>query len=190
MRTLVSSLLLLSLLFVGGCHHHGGCVDPDEDPQPQTVGKVLFEVNYTNFAWGYAHRGMYIDNTGRIYTYEWPMNGPNCKNDTGSAFTEAQLMEHFAPGSRFIGTVSSDTLAMMRSLMADASRGYFSDTTMTAADAGGTESRLYLYDASTKIYRPTALRLRGDYSFDNLSPSATLLADILEKRWQEILLKG
>jgi len=185
MRTLRSFLVLLPLLAVVGCHP---CGDPNEptDP-PAKTGRVLFEVAYTNHAWGYNHQGMYVDNEGNIYTYRWPMGEGARWTHDGNLYTEAELTAHYAPGSASAGIIARDSLKMMIGLMESASRGTFSDTTQTAADAGATHTSLYLYDARSKTYRQIALRLRGDNSFDNRSSSARQLADILEARWAGLL---
>lgn len=168
----------LAALILAGCHG-------SESAQKKVTGGYLFEVSYTNFAWGYAHRGMYIDSAGGVHTFEWQRNGDRWEPKDDEVYTSADLAAKYAPGAATGGTIPGDTLRLMLDSFVPASTGSLSDTTHPMADAGVTRSSLYLYDAGAGTYRRIPLRQRGDLRFDNLAPAARTLADILDRYWSE-----
>jgi len=173
-----SILLLVPFLVIGGCR------TVETAPRVST-GRYLFEVTYTNYAWGYNHRGMYVDSAGRIHTFTWPRSGEHWEPRESETYTDAELAAKYAPGAMSGGSVQPDSLNAMLDQMRSASEGSFSDTTRPMADAGVTRSSLYLYDPAEGTYRRIPLRQRGDFRFDNLAPSARTLADMLERYWSE-----
>lgn len=136
--------------------------------------KFLCERSYTNFAWGYQHSGTYVDSDAHVYRYKAERQ-VTPKQD--GALTEAELEAKHSQGRTLLRTVPTEDVARMRRLIADASRGPYSEKVQRGADAGATVISCYLYDETAKTYREIELDVRGDWSYRNVSPAARQLTE-------------
>jgi hypothetical protein len=180
MRMMARTMMAcLAMLGAAGCCHF------PQEPTPvpdQTQQKFLFETEYLNHAWGYHQNGIAIENDGRVYRYEMPREKEWKPNDNG-IYSASELTAKYGNSRTYIMTIPADSLKAMYTLIAAASGGSYSDTLHVGADAGGTTYSCWLTDGQGS-YRRLALRLRGDFRFDNLSPSAVKIADWLDTIWQ------
>ena len=115
----------------------------------------LFQVEYTNYAWGYDNRGCMIDREGNIYSYGYghSSNGKGIVN---------------------IGKVSQSKLTHANKLAEKAQLGKFT-TTIVGADGGST-----LWSATTEYGHLVELQLSGDSVGTNTSPEASELVAFLD----------
>jgi hypothetical protein len=138
--------------------------------------KFLCERSYINFAWGYQHSGTYVDSDGGVYRFKAERQvNPKQKG----AVTEAELEAKYTQGRTLLRTVPTDDIARMRGLIADASKGSYSEKVQRAADAGATVISCYLYDENARTYKAIELDVRGDWSYRNVSPAAGQLTEWL-----------
>jgi hypothetical protein len=146
------------------------------------VQKFLCERSYTNFAWGFQHRGIYVDGRGTVYSYAYQRGEKPWSRGRDAMLTEQALEEKYRHSRKVVGAVDPRELQEKVRLIGVASQGEYSERVQRGADQGGTASLCYLYDAVTDRYRPVELKVEGDWNSENLSPSAKELV-----RWLETL---
>lgn len=184
MRMPMISILCLGMLAMIGC---GGAVcglmpeAPTADSSAP-VQKYLFEVEYANRAWGFHHYGIWIDDAGGVWRYDLAEGEGELKG-TGP-YKGSDLQARYTHKKEYVATIPSDSLRRMSALIAAASLGRSSDTTMPMADAGTVLYRAWKFDAASDTYREVGLRMRGDMHYDNLAPEAAAIADWLETLWE------
>jgi len=143
--------------------------------------KILFEVEYINYAWGWMHYGRYIDNSGKLYSYSYlNINYEDRWNPQRTGiYTESELFEKFNHSKEFVKQISYNELIQMANLIPAASKGKLSDPVSVMWDAGLLTYKGYLYNGSKNEYIEVILRVSGDDFFENLSPEAKIIADWL-----------
>ena len=180
MRSVAYSMICLAMIGAVGCCHF----PPEPTPSPDmTRQKFLFETEYLNQAWGYHHNGIEIENDGRVYRYQIADDAAWKPNDKG-IYSASELVAKYASNRTYLMTIPIDTLIAMYKLIAPGSGGSYSDTLHVGADMGGVTYSCWTTNGQGG-YRRLALRLRGDFRFDNLSPSAATIADWLDTIWQQ-----
>jgi hypothetical protein len=134
-------------------------------------GSALFEVEYTNAAWGPQWSGFYVDEQDRVYSYDVgdaDFDPPPSSDEVPAAWLAAKyahnprLVTTLAPGeaaSRY------QALAAVRTTPVTAPRG-------VCADAGTMRFSILVYDSEADTYHRVLLHQRGDVAQANLSPAA------------------
>jgi hypothetical protein len=149
------------------------CGNPPTETGDDIDQTYLFEVEYVNFAWGLAWRGLVIDREGNVNAYDhghevWS----HAANDS---HTEADLATKYAHGARYVGRIDEATVAQQFgkiSRIAD----QLSAPEHPCADAGAFTYRTFIYESETSRYRPLLLRQEGDVVLENTSSVAQELA--------------
>lgn len=143
--------------------------------------KILFEVEYINYAWGWMYYGRYIDNSGRLYSYSYlNLNYEDrWKPQRKGIYTESELFEKFSHSKEFVKQIDYNELIQMANLIPAASKGKLSDPVSVMWDAGLITYKGYLYNGSKNEYIEVILRVSGDDFIENLSPEAKNLAEWL-----------
>jgi hypothetical protein len=170
---------MVALTFVLLCFGYSYCFNATLPRQP-TKQKFLFERSYTNFAWGYQHAGVYIDNQGYVYSYAYQIGEKPWSPQQADSFTELELEERYSHARKLVRTVDSKELLEKYKLIGQASKGQYSKRLQKGADQGAFVSSCYVYDEATGRYKEIELRVKGDWNYENLSPAARELADWLE----------
>jgi len=171
-----------ALIFVLLC---SALILPCNQSQPSLSGQImkqkfLFERSYTNFAWGYQHAGIYLDNQGNVYSYAYQMGEKPWSPQQADSFTEPELEERYSHGRKLVRTIDSKELLEKYRLIGQASKGQYSKRLQRGADQGAYVSSCYVYDEATGRYKEIELRVKGDWNYENLSPAARELAEWLE----------
>ena len=78
------SCILIALLIITGCKKNVAINEKQ---------RILFQVDYVNYAWGYQHTGFIIDNEGNVRTYKNPQNWIFPDKDFN--IIESQVLENF-----------------------------------------------------------------------------------------------
>ena len=114
-----------------------------------------FQVDYSNFAWGYDNKGCLIDREGNVYAYSYG---------------------HSSDGKGIvnIGKVSASDFARADKLAQDAQKGKFTQTTV-GADGGTT-----VWTATTQFGQEVKLKSQGDFGGSNSSPAAAELVSFID----------
>jgi hypothetical protein len=139
--------------------------------------KFLFEVEYTNDAWGYVLTGFYVDNEGNVFSYdhgdeEWQ---PNHK----SFYTEKELQEKYSHSKQLVKTIDSKLLSERYDLVKEASRGPLSEPFLRCFDMGRLTYLAYRYETQTGKYEPIILHRAGSMAQKNISEGANSLFEWL-----------
>ncbi len=115
----------------------------------------------------------------RVFAFE-RRPGPRAAGAEG--VTDADLERGYAQGRERVGTADEATLRAAAGLIRRARDGPWSKRRQTAAGAGAQRATCFDHDAATGRYREVPLRLRGDFTQDNLAPAARTLV-----RWLDSL---
>ncbi len=156
---------LLSLIIFACKNPPEGGIDPEQE--------VFFEVNYTNYAWGYHNYGFYIDKEGNCYSYK-NINNDHWKPVYQDKFTLEELYQKYQDKEQF-AQVTEKGLKDHINLIKGASEGEIADDGPDGADAGLVTYIAYRYDPLSKYYLMTVLKIKGDDNKMNKSPEALQL---------------
>ncbi len=172
-------LLITRMLALGVMVAVLSCKDP-ASPGILESQTYLFEYEYVNFAWGYAHYGFLIDTRGEMYSYTYTRTDSVWRPANSDTLTSQELAQKYDHQRLLIKKIDLGILAEQAGRIEAASAGKLSDWTRRGADMGSWISECYVYETNLNRYRRVILRIRGDNDRDNLSPDARQLADWLE----------
>jgi hypothetical protein len=131
-------------------------------PRQLKKQKFLFERSSTNFAWGYHHAGIYLDNQGNVYRYAYQTGEKPWSPQQADSFTEQELEERYSHGRKLLRTINWKDLLEKYRLIGQASKGRYSKRVQRGADQGAFVSICYVYDEATGRYKKIELRVKGD----------------------------
>lgn len=164
------TVLVISIaLVLAGCQL---LVDSGSDDE-SIDQKILFEIERTNYAWGFVHRGIYVDSTGAVYRYDRGSEPWQAKRD--SSFTEVELLDKYSRGRERIGQIDAETLSERVAWISAAAQGRLTTPNFACNDAGVLSFLAYRYDAQTGHYTPVVLRQSGDRFRENQAAQAEQL---------------
>jgi hypothetical protein len=179
-------VLTLLILCIGGGSSFNGATSRVQNQSSSSLTeklkkqKFLFEKSYTNFAWGYQHAGIYVDNQGKVYQYSYGAADKPWSPKQIEAITEQELEEKYSHGKTLLGTIDPQVLFEKYQLIAQASKGRYSRHVQRGADQGSLGTSCYVYNEATGCYKEIDLQVSGDWSYENLSPAARKLANWLD----------
>ncbi|MFN7929799.1 MAG: hypothetical protein U0Y68_18010 [Blastocatellia bacterium] len=179
MNNIASLLLCLSFL-LNFCGNPAANTPNKQQTTTMNTQKIYCEQSYTNFAWGYQHHGIYVDSEGNLYSYSYQPKDKPWSPKQDAAPTAAELEEKYSHGRQFIRKLDAQEWEAKRKLFAAAHDGKLSDRKQSGADMGANICRCYVSDEAGQQYKEVTLRVQGDWSYENLAPSAKTLADWLE----------
>jgi hypothetical protein len=145
----------------------------------EVPGKVLFESYTVEMTWGYKLSGMYIDDNGTVWAYEYtgtPWYPEKLK--PGELSERDMLTKH--KDARQIGTVDRQLLGDMTRVIKPAARGTIVHASGPGAVSGSLEVA-YLFDPDASTYHEIILAGEGDRIATNSAPEAQLLLDYLRQ---------
>jgi hypothetical protein len=167
------------LVFVALSLSLAACSETPFEARAPAGQLILFEVEHVNFAWGLAWRGIYVDRSGNVFSYDhshepWSLTAQE-------TFTEDELLGKYSFNRELVATLDSTVVLERATLITHASLGSLSELEYPCADAGGTRYTAFTYDEATGLYREVLLRVEGDLYRENESRSARLLYQWLEE---------
>ncbi len=160
MRTLHAYSLLLIFTAVSLT----GCKKPVVINEKQAI---LFQVDYMNYAWGYEHSGIIIDNNGNVLTYKNPHNWNFADNDFN--ISESQVRENLGYCSFSGKKISAEELNRYVNHIKNISSSKVTAPRNVAADAGSREYFCYRFSEKTGTYKGYLIKKEGDFSCENLN---------------------
>jgi hypothetical protein len=164
------ALFAFVLLFGAACAY-------GQKQKPQVSEQRIYcEISYTNFAWGYQHRGLYVDPQGQLYSYQYKRGDKPWSPRSADSATEQELEEKYSHGRTLIRKIDLQELQEKYKLVEPASKGKMSKRLQRGADQGSSVTRCYLFEAAGERYKEVELKVAGDWSYENLAPSAKKLA--------------
>ena len=159
-----------------GSGGHGGSTSVIGPPFEQ---EILFEVAYSNFAWGTQSTGWYLTREGALYRYDTGLD------DVGDLLRRSETMTYEAVTAKYgaapelVGSVDTAELFAMHARLAEARRGALV-ASASCLDAGESEAVGWLYEEAGSTYSPVLLGVSGDITVENTAPAAAeLLAWLL-----------
>jgi hypothetical protein len=155
----------LVIFFLLSCEKKVDDLKPDFSNQ-----KVLFQVDYINFAWGYQHSGFLIDSSGHVYCYQLPKDWNNC--DSNRFLTVSEMDSNLNWTDSICYTINKHELDLKKQLIIEASKGTISEPIHEMYDFGGIEYSGYLLNKKTQKYESILLKQTGDFQIDNSSHAA------------------
>jgi hypothetical protein len=161
-----------------------------QDNAADDLGPLVFDWSYTNWAWGYVHRGCYIAADGDVYSYAYPRGAvpPHQAADASGSLTQSDLLEEFDSGRKLMGHLSQTQLDEMRGFGALAHRAASAkiEGRQAANDAGSATLQVFVrYQRMTVmkpsrpepiLYRPVLLEEHGDWERKNVSEAAKTMS--------------
>jgi hypothetical protein len=128
---------------------------------------VLFQYDYINYAWGYQHKGFFIDNKGNVLVYNNPeeWNYP----DDDLMQTESQIAENITRCRQSEIKISEEELQKYISYIKNISSTKVTAIKNVADDAGVSKYICYQYSENTKYYKGSLIKMEGDFTCENLN---------------------
>jgi hypothetical protein len=128
---------------------------------------VLFQVEYVNYAWGYQHNGVIIDNKGNILTY----NNPENWNfpDKELILSESQMNENIRKCLNSEKKVNAEELTKYAGYIRNIASSKITALKNVAADEGSKQYICYQFSDKSKTYKGSLIRMEGDFTCENLN---------------------
>ena len=157
------------------------CEDGGVSPSDQIPGQVVFEIEYVNFAWGYAYEGKAVSEDRNLYSYNPGAEGVDVLNHPDEQYTASDLTSKYRRRKAVVRAVSADTLIYMKQLVTAVRIDDNSDTTSVGADMGAVVYSAYRFRADVSKYQRVILQVEGDWTFHNRSEAAVALVDLMKR---------
>jgi hypothetical protein len=151
-------LILFAPLLITGCKKNTG-IDEKQ--------AILFQVDYVNYAWGYQHNGIIIDNEGNVLSYRNPQNWNF--QDEELNISDSQVRFNMSNCVNSGKKIPEDELKKFSGYIKNISSSKVTAPKNVAADAGSLEFICYQYSAQSGIYKGTLIKKEGDFTCENLN---------------------
>ncbi|NOX87789.1 MAG: hypothetical protein GXO77_02105 [Calditrichaeota bacterium] len=174
MKQTLLPIILVSYFLLSGCVTDHGKIERSLNR------KYYFEIEYVNYAWGYQQRGIYIDDSGNVYSYKFDSGDKPQTPKSPPYYSGEELSEKYEHNKTFCRQLSKKLFEEKTKLIPLTMKAAYSDTTFPMADAGILAYKCYYFDKSNDRYLEIILKVKGDMSYKNLSPEAELLVEWLE----------
>jgi hypothetical protein len=152
------SMILFLALFISGCKKNSGINEKQA---------ILFQVDYVNYAWGYQHNGIIIDNEGNVLSYKNPQNWNF--QDAELSITDSQVRDNMSSCVNSGKRVPIDELKKFSGYIRNIASSKVTAPKNVAADAGSLEFICYQYSEQSGIYKGTLIKKEGDFTCENLN---------------------
>jgi len=132
--------------------------------------KILFQYEFTNFAWGYQHTGWFIDTAGCIYSYSLPENWNY--TDSSGTISSLAMEQNLSKAYAIAYAIDKIDLNKKIELLYKASVGTISEPKQEIFDAGYVIFTGYIFNKNLASYKPILLKQTGDFRIENDSKAA------------------
>jgi hypothetical protein len=168
MKNLLILLVLMTTL--------SGCLQPDdiwaEDSEP---GNLIFQSEYTNYAWGYSHSGWMMDHSGQVKRFQ--KSAKWVFADSLGYVSATDMQKNLAACDSILAQVSAKDFTLYAEKAIGCANGQMSKATNTMADAGEHIYAIYLYDPGSNRYKRVILDMTGDWSQQNMAVKSREVVD-------------
>ena len=172
MKNFILSAVLLT--FLAGCIQVNEFVREEVDP-PMLGRPLIFQVEYTNHAWGYSHNGWMMDGSGLVKRFQ--KDAPWVFPDSLGYISETDMQKNLNVCDSVLEHISYYELSRYSSKAISCVDGPMTTPKNTMADAGEHIYAFYRYEADRKRYKRVVLSMTGDWSQENLAPNAKEIVD-------------
>lgn len=155
-------------------------------PKPNQL--VLFQVEQTNYAWGYSHNGILIDSSGNAGYFNFPKNWHPI--DSSGYISESEMNDNLSKIDSFYITLDKTNLLKNFNLVQYAAEGEITKPFMTGADMGETIYSAFSYDLVSRKYKHVLINQSGDWSVINKSPEANQIFNWLKSTYYTVQKKA
>lgn len=155
-------LLLFLLTTLSGCFRLNDIWAEDSEP-----GNLIFQSEYTNYAWGYNHSGWMMDRTGQVKRFQ--KSAKWVFPDSLGYVSALDMQKNMAACDSVLAQVSAKDFTLYAEKATSCASGPMSKATNTMADAGEHIYAFYLYEPGSNRYKRVILDMMGDWSQQNLS---------------------
>jgi len=129
----------------------------------------VFDISHVNHAWGYRHKGYFVDSRGYIYSYDH--SGEKWEYEDATELEDKILALKFK-NRKLFAKIESRELSNHFKLIEIASRGQISPPVSRCNDFGSIRYTAYLFDTGKNSYTPVKIYQAGDTAWRNLSDEA------------------
>jgi len=129
--------------------------------------EILFQQEYINYAWGYAHYGFIIDSGGNILTFDKPekWNFP----DKDNKLSDRQVKQNLASCTLTGKKISKTDLHKYINYIDNISSSKITSPKNVGADMGSLVYYCYQFSENSSTYKATKIKMEGDYECENLN---------------------
>ena len=168
MKNLILAFVLLTSL--SGCLLHDDiwADGPYADP-------VIFQSEYTNYAWGYNHSGWLLDNSGQVKRFQ--KSAKWVFADTLGYVSASDMQKNMAACDSVMAKVSASDFTAYSGKALNCVNGTMSKPQNTMADAGEHIYAFYIYDPGHNRYKRIILNMTGDWSQENLATGSKAVVE-------------
>lgn len=153
---------------------------PIDDPELPTELAVLFQYEYINWAWGYQHRGWFIDNHGNRRKFDISESG-NWKNtDNDGYISKEDLAFNFAKATEIAQQIPLLAVVQNEQLIPGTVNGDLSEPESGGADMGAFAYFCYAWNEELQMYKKQLLTVEGDWRQHNTNTDAIALTKWLK----------
>ncbi len=131
---------------------------------------ILFQMDYQNYAWGFAHSGWFIDNEGQLYAYNLSENDPWAEIQNGQIFADSLNMNFNY--SNDIGSIELDSVLHYYNWAIQMMNDSITPPETIMADAGIHNYYAYQYESSCNCYNTVLIKRYGDIMQSNTGANA------------------
>jgi hypothetical protein len=163
MKNLILALVLLTSL--------SACLLPDDIwAEDSYTDKLIFQSEYTNYAWGYNHNGWMLDNTGQVKRFQ--KSAKWVFPDSLGYVSAFDMQKNMAACDSLMAKVTTSDYTNYARKAYSCINGPMTKPKNTMADAGEHIYAFYVYEPGRNRYKRVILNMTGDWSQENLAPNA------------------
>ncbi len=143
------------------------------------VSTLIFQSEYTNYAWGYNHNGWIMDNSGKVNRFQ--KKGAWVFPDSLGYISATDMQKNFGACDSAIAQISVKDFSFYAEKALTCADGPMTKPKNTMADAGENILCFYVFEVDKKRYKRIILSMIGDWSQENLAPNAKEVVDWMGK---------
>lgn len=158
-------IFLLSLLFL-----LNGCNDLEEQNQT-ALTMLIFQTEYTNYAWGYNHQGWMLNNSGQVKRFLKSANW--VFPDKDGYISSSDMQKNMAACDSVTSVVTPAVFESYASKALNIGNETLGESVNEMFDAGEVKYVYYRFDPAKDRYQMIVLSRWGDFKQDNLASNAS-----------------
>lgn len=151
-------IISLTILILTGCKKNFTVSEETE---------ILFQYDYINYAWGYQHKGFFIDNKGNVLVYNNPEEWNFADDDLRQS--KKQIAENLASCVQSEIKIPEEELKKYINYIKNIASSKVTAVKNVAADAGASKYICYQYSDITEYYKGSLIKMEGDFTCENLN---------------------
>ena len=157
-----------------------GCLKMDDFGTVELgVSPLIFQSEYTNYAWGYSHNGWIMDSSGRVKRFQ--KNASWVFPDSLGYISALDMQKNLAACDSVLTQIGSQEFSQYAGKALSCVNGTLTPPQNLMADAGEHIYAFYLYEVDRNRYKRVILSMTGDWSQENLASNTGEIVDWMKK---------